>query len=152
MLKIRHRLIIVYFLATLFACGPRTGVHNDEVNQGCGNVTLPPSKEISVSTSDQRHGKELFKRNCAVCHAYTDAKVTGPGMRNILDRLPSGESYFRRYVANSDSLVRTSDAYALKLQSEYDIDYSHRLGDYPLSSEDLENLVAFIKVINRPVP
>lgn len=62
-------------------------------------------------------GEKLFKQNCAVCHTMTDQKLTGPGLAGVLNRVPGGD-WLKRYILNSEKLIRSGDVYANKIYEE----------------------------------
>lgn len=59
-------------------------------------------------------GKALFKANCASCHYASDKKSTGPGLKGVLGRIPSGDWKYS-WVKNSSALIKGGDAYALAI-------------------------------------
>ncbi|MGL4596945.1 MAG: c-type cytochrome [Bacteroidia bacterium] len=62
-------------------------------------------------------GKALFKANCASCHYASSKKGTGPGLKDVLDRIPKGDWKYK-WVKNSTALVNAGDAYAVKIFNE----------------------------------
>lgn len=105
--------LIVVVCLTSFACGPRSGVHNDrsENQAWCGTESIPPKLDSSSSI-----GYKLFKQNCAVCHSITDVKITAVGLAGIDARLPApAEEYFVKLTLNNERVYASGDAYARKL-------------------------------------
>jgi cytochrome c553 len=62
-------------------------------------------------------GAKLFKQNCAVCHALTDQKLTGPGLAGIFDRAPKGD-WLKNWILNNEKLIKAGDAYANKIYND----------------------------------
>ncbi len=151
----KNIIILCFILTSITACGPRSGIHEEykDNTPNCG-VVDNPNPSISAQTQSQENGRKIFKQNCAVCHSITDQKLTGPGFRGLLDRLPDHSDYFKKYVTNSDSIVKSGNSYSLKLHTEYDIDFVHNLANYnyPLSSNDIDDLIEFVKIIDLPIP
>jgi hypothetical protein len=63
-------------------------------------------------------GKALFKANCASCHKATEAKLTGPGLKGVLSRIPEGDWRYK-WVHGSQDFLKTGDSYAKKIFTEY---------------------------------
>jgi mono/diheme cytochrome c family protein len=133
----------IYFLFSIvslmaFSCGPRSGVSKSENidsdqpidyvvsdKNWCGNAVMDSQnydwaiKELKLD-GDGNHGYKLFKQNCAVCHALSDQKLTGPGLAGAYWRLPDPKAqWLKGYILNSDSIRKSGDPYAKKLHSEY---------------------------------
>lgn len=104
-------------LILLFACGPRTGIH--ELEQA-------KQKEEDKKTLDPEYltalqnGKKLFKEHCASCHGNFRASCTNSDMVKFEERLPPPpERYFMKYVLNSEKLRDSGDPYAIKIWEDY---------------------------------
>ena len=71
---------------------------------------------------DPAKGKTLFNTNCAACHKL-DKKMTGPALRNVQSRLEEDEGldidWIRAWIRNSSAMVKSGDAYANKIFTEY---------------------------------
>ncbi len=72
---------------------------------------------FSTNSFAQPDGKKLFKANCSSCHTATDKKITGPGLKGVLDRIPSGDWKYN-WVRNSAEVIKSGDAYAAKILAE----------------------------------
>ena len=102
--------------------------------------------------SDPVKGKALFNSNCAACHKL-DKKMTGPALRNVENRLLEDEGLDRewlyKWIRNSSSLIKSGDAYANKIYTEYN---GAAMTAYPqLSDDDLNNILAYTAQ-EKPVP
>ena len=98
------------------ACDPGLGV-----DPAWASLALPDSGYVAVdSVADV--GAELFRRNCAGCHAYGDA-VIGPDMTGVTHR--RSQTWIRGMVANPDSMLRV-DSLAQRLLVEYQIPMLNR--------------------------
>ena len=107
----------------------------------CNSKSLAPSgnadKDI-VTTEKQtkqfidalaENGETLFKTNCAVCHALNSADNGSPGLRYAIRDLPSS-SYFRAFISNSDSLLKTGEPYTAKIYADVGREqYQHHYGN-----------------------
>jgi mono/diheme cytochrome c family protein len=60
-----------------------------------------PAGAASTGRGDAAKGESIFKNNCAQCHAPTDERVVGPGLKGASSRhdfawLPNGYVTLRR--------------------------------------------------------
>lgn len=97
---------------------------------------------IDKISYEKPNGKNLFMKNCAVCHSMSSQKLTGPGMAGILNRAPKGD-WLNRYILNNNKLIRSGDAYANKLVAmNGGVD---GMGEYEyLTADELKALVQYI--------
>lgn len=93
-------------------------------------------------------GAKLFKQNCAVCHALTDQKLTGPGLAGIFDRAPKGD-WLSKWILNNEKLIKSGDAYANKIYNENG-KAAMTVFEGQLNDKDVEAILAYIK--NPPPP
>lgn len=92
-------------------------------------------------------GAKIFKQNCAVCHAVTDQKLTGPGLAGVFDRAPKGD-WLKNWILNNEKLIKSGDAYANKIYNENG-KAAMTVFEGQLNDKDVEALLAYIK--NPPV-
>jgi mono/diheme cytochrome c family protein len=84
-------------------------------------------------------GDELFKNNCAQCHAVND-KVVGPALGGITKRRPI--SWLIPWVKNSSKVIATGDEYAVKLFDDYG---KQQMPAFPqLSDKDVKDIVLWV--------
>lgn len=93
-------------------------------------------------------GAKLFKQNCAVCHALTDQKLTGPGLAGVFDRVPKGD-WLKNWILNNEKLIKSGDAYANKIYNDYG-KAAMTVFEGQLSGEDVDAIIAYMK--NPPPP
>ena len=74
-------------------------------------------KDTSLNKSKALTGENIFKMNCAVCHSMGTEKLTGPGLKNILEREPS-VNWLKNYILNNNKVIQSGDVYANKLVAE----------------------------------
>ena len=97
-----------------------------------------------ASGGDAIKGKELFNTNCAACHKL-DAKMTGPALRGVAQKYDMAWIY--KWVHNSTALIKSGDAAAVKISTEYN---GAVMTPFPqLSEADIDNIIAYTLYIAR---
>ncbi|HLG02360.1 MAG TPA: cytochrome c [Bacteroidia bacterium] len=99
--------------------------------------------QIEMVYSEWGHpinGAELFSKYCASCHSASASKVTGPGLKGVLDRIPGGKWKYD-YVRNSSALIAKGDLYANKIFREYNMT---TMTAFPgLSNEEIDAILYY---------
>ncbi len=91
-----------------------------------------------ASGADPVKGKELFNSNCAACHKL-DAKMTGPALRGVAQKYEMAWIY--KWVHNSSDLIKSGDAAAVKISTEYN---GSVMTPFPqLAEADIDNIIAY---------
>ena len=95
-------------------------------------------------------GAKIFKQNCAVCHALTDQKLTGPGLLNVGGRVPKPEAaWLTKWIKNNNKVIASGDTYAKTLVANNG--GSDGMSEFEfLTDDELKSLVAY--VIAPPAP
>lgn len=102
---------------------------------------------VSTNHASAADGKTVFKQNCAVCHALTDQKLTGPGLKGIADRAPKGDWLFN-WVKNNEKVIKSGDAYANNI-FHANGNMAMTVFEGTLSDDDIKAVIGFI--LNPPV-
>jgi cytochrome c2 len=93
-------------------------------------------------------GKSDFKANCASCHKASDQKLTGPGLKGVLSRIPEGDWRYN-WVHNSAALIKSGDSYANKIFKE---NGGSIMTTFPgLSKETIDGILAYVDKGDEPV-
>ncbi|HKC68879.1 MAG TPA: c-type cytochrome [Bacteroidia bacterium] len=103
---------------------------------------------VSINHASAADGKAIFKQNCAVCHALTDQKITGPGLKGIGDRAPKEGDWLFNWIKNNEKLIKSGDAYANKIYKENG-NTAMTVFEGVLSDDDIKAVEAYI--LNPPV-
>ncbi|HXC03324.1 MAG TPA: c-type cytochrome [Bacteroidia bacterium] len=103
---------------------------------------------LNVQQAQAADGKALFKANCASCHKPTAEKSTGPGLKGVLDRIPSGDWVYN-WVHNSSAVIKSGDAYAKKRFEEFG--GTTMTPNPQLSKEDIDAIIAYVNPGDEPV-
>lgn len=100
----------------------------------------------SAQEGDVAAGKSLFNTHCAACH-HLDKKMTGPALRGVTERLDN--AWLHKWIANSAEMVKSGDAYAVKIFDEYK---GSPMTAFPqLSEADIDNILAFTAQVKEEV-
>lgn len=126
-MKIQSFLLILLF--ALFGCFKQAN-KVEEPLPGCG---------VRCGNERQEQMPTVFKAKCAVCHSL-DKDMTGPKLRNILDRVPS-EEWFDAFIQHEDSLVKANDSYTMEVQKWSPVRGNH---NSELRDEELKELKDYL--------
>lgn len=89
---------------------------------------------------DAAKGEALFKNNCAQCHAVTDERVVGPGLKGATGR--HDFAWLSKWVRNSQAVIASGDPYAVKIYNEYS---KAQMTSFPnLSDDDIKGIFAYV--------
>ena len=95
----------------------------------------------------QPNGENLFKSNCAQCHSTSDAVVIGPGLKDVQKRHP--ESWILSWVHNSQAVIKSGDANAVKLFDQY----NHTvMPSFSLKDDEIKSILAYVKAEGEKAP
>lgn len=98
---------------------------------------------------DVAKGESLFKNNCAQCHAVTDERVVGPGLKGSTTR--NNIAWLTKWVKNSQAVIASGDPYAVKIYNEY---AKAQMTSFPnLSEDDIKGIFAYVdQAATAPAP
>lgn len=97
---------------------------------------------------DAAKGKELFSTLCQQCHAVTDEKVIGPGLKGIKSR--RDEAWLIKWIKNPQAVISSGDAYATALYAKYQPLVMQSFPD--LSDQDIKDILAHVEASANPAP
>ena len=104
--------------------------------------------EAPAGGGDAAKGETLFKNNCAQCHAVTDERVVGPGLKGVSSRHEF--SWLAKWVRNSQAMVAAGDPYAVKIYNEYS---KAQMTSFPnLSDDDIKSIFAYVDKASEAKP
>ncbi len=158
-------LLVISIVLTIFSCGPRSGIHNEnsdsseENKQGneqffCGNAVqennnVDWANKVLGLNGDNNKGRKLFMQNCAVCHSLNNQKLTGSGLYGVIDRVPNPKiEWLKKYILNSEKVYKSGDAYAKKLYKESDGALMTNFEEH-LTEQDINDILIYIAVNTR---
>lgn len=89
---------------------------------------------------DAAKGETLFKNNCAQCHAVTDERIVGPGLKGASTR--HDFAWLSKWVKNSQAVIASGDPVAVKLYNDYS---KAQMTSFPnLSDDDIKGIFAYV--------
>ena len=101
------------------------------------------------STYAQADGGKLFKSNCARCHNVGEAKLVGPGLKDVRSRW-SSQDHLIAWVQNSPEFLKTGDSYANALFDKFN---KSAMPAFPaLAKEDVTAILDFVDAENAKQP
>lgn len=95
----------------------------------------------SPAAKAQDKGKDIFEKNCAVCHKISDEKLVGPGLKDVTKR--HDKAWLKKFITASQDMVKAGDKAAVQLFNE---NGKIPMPDHKsLSDDDLNQLIAYIE-------
>ncbi|MBI3510381.1 MAG: c-type cytochrome [Bacteroidetes bacterium] len=92
-------------------------------------------------------GKKLFQANCAQCHFASDKMSTGPGLKDVLNRIP-GKDWAHAWVHDNAALLAKGDAYATQIKTKYQAS----MNKFPaLTNEEIDAILDYASKGEVPV-
>jgi len=94
----------------------------------------------SVSKA-QNKGKEIFEKNCAICHKLTEEKLVGPGLKDVTKR--RDKKWMKKFIPASQDMVKAGDKTAVQVFNE---NMKIPMPDHKfLTDADLDALITYIE-------
>lgn len=96
---------------------------------------------FSIQNSNaQPDGAALFKAQCAQCHSVGSNKIIGPGLKDVHTR--RNEAWILKWVKNSQAVVKSGDAYAVKLFNDYN---QTAMPSFSLADDEIKAILGYVK-------
>ena len=131
-------------LATVLMSG-QVKAQQDSVSAGGGGPAA--ATPVASSGGDADKGKAIFTNNCAQCHAVTEEKVVGPGLKGVQARTP-GKEWLHKWIRNSSALIATGDAYANQV---FNANGKIQMSSFTnLTDADIDGILAYIDKASAP--
>ncbi len=93
----------------------------------------------SVSIAQDK-GKEIYEKNCAICHKLSEEKLVGPGLKGMSER--HDNAWLKKFITASQDMVKAGDAKAVQIFNE---NGKIPMPDHKsLSDDDLNQLISYI--------
>ncbi|GAB3524963.1 c-type cytochrome [Emticicia fontis] len=95
---------------------------------------------------DAAKGEQLFKGNCAQCHAATNEQIVGPGLAGIDSRRDL--AWLKKWINNPMGVIASGDKYANELFNKFN---KTQMTAFPnFTDDDVKSIVAYIKTASAP--
>lgn len=94
---------------------------------------------FSFNAAQAQDGEAIFKANCASCHAVKE-KLIGPALKGVENR--HSEEWLIKWTKNSQALIKSGDAAAVKLFNEYN---KIVMPAFPLKDDEIKAIYAYVK-------
>lgn len=132
-------------LATVLLNGQAKAQQDSSASAGGGGPAA--ATPTAASGGDAEKGKALFTNNCAQCHAVTEEKVVGPGLKGVETRTP-GKDWLHKWIRNSSAVISSGDAYAVQV---FNANGKIQMSSFPnLTDADIDGILAYIKGSGAP--
>lgn len=91
-------------------------------------------------TSLAKTGEEIFNSTCNTCHAPTEKRMVGPGLKGITERRDI--EWIRSWIRNSQEMVAAGDSIGVALFEEY---FKSPMPGYPdFTDAEIDDLLKYI--------
>ena len=70
-------------------------------------ILIMASFLFSSVSQAQNKGKEIFDKNCSICHKLTEEKLVGPGLKGITER--RDKKWIKKFISSSTEMVKAGD-------------------------------------------
>jgi cytochrome c oxidase subunit 2 len=87
-----------------------------------------------------KEGEQLFKTTCIACHQISEAKLVGPGLKNVDKR--RSQEWLVKFIKNSQSLVQAGDKQAVEVFNQFN---KIPMPNHDYSDAQVLNIIAYIK-------
>jgi len=94
----------------------------------------------------QNEGETLFNQICVACHTIGQGKRIGPDLANVQQR--RSEAWLISFIKSSQSVIKSGDAYAVKLFNEYN---KMVMPDNGFSDDQIRSILNYIAA-KSPAP
>lgn len=137
--------LIVALCVLLFLVGKSFYITNPAPIQACATPDEPVFACGNVMTEEESEGSDIFRKNCERCHYSSDKKLTGPGLKDVSERIPKKpDNWLRLYLTNADSSIFKDDLYVKSLRKEYKHTSSHSHVPFRFSDTVWEYLLLYL--------
>ncbi len=102
------------------------------------------SLATQTKAQDAAKGETIFTQNCKVCHAPTDEKIIGPGLKDITKRRDL--AWLVKWIKNPAAVIASGDQYAVDLYAKYN---KTQMTAFPGYGEaEVNDILAYIEKVN----
>lgn len=95
----------------------RAKYYMDRINYFIPAIFMVGFLLVSPVNSYSQDGKQLFEKNCAVCHHIGQGKLVGPDLEGITQRRDI--EWLKKFIHNSQEFIKSGDPIAVQVYEEY---------------------------------
>lgn len=99
----------------------------------------------SSGASAQEDGETLYKQACGSCHALTNDKIVGPGLKDITKKRK--EDWLIKWIKGSTALIKSGDADAKAIFDKFN---GAVMPDQNFTDDEIRLILAFIDASSAP--
>jgi mono/diheme cytochrome c family protein len=110
------------------------------------DATAAATTAAPAADGDVAKGEELYKNNCAQCHAVTDEVVVGPGLKGIEER--RDYAWLKSWINNPMGVIGSGDKYANELYLKYNKTQMTAFANF--GDPEVKAVLAYIKSAGTP--
>lgn len=121
------------------------GQANGQDSAAASGATPAAAPAPASGGGDVAKGENIFKNNCAQCHATSDEVLVGPGLKGVRQRTP-GEAWLQKWIRNSANVIASGDAYAVQVYNKFQ---KIPMSTFPnLTDDDITSILDYIDSAN----
>ena len=140
----KNHFISFLFIIIIFASCNNAVKNSDRPTASNDTAVHKKTPVILTIKGDPEAGSKNFKMYCRACHTLSDQKITGPGMRNVFERIPPPQNeWLKKYILNSSKLRENGDVYAIQLYKDYNGSNMPAFENI-LSDKDINDILYFL--------
>jgi mono/diheme cytochrome c family protein len=94
--------------------------------------------QAAPARQDTSAGKQIFIQKCAACHTIGGGRLVGPDLKDAVQNQDT--TWLKKFVLAPDQVIASGDPIAVKLVEQYSV----QMPNLGLSSQDVENVLAYI--------
>jgi cytochrome c2 len=137
----KNILCFICFISIIFTSCWSEQWEDRVANGDTGSVTHGnPAPDTASHVISSSNGRLYFKSWCASCHNTSSKTSTGPGLMDVLERIPNNE-WGINFVQNEDSLIKSGDPYTIAMRKKSEIKWNHSFKQ--LTAEEIKQILSY---------
>lgn len=113
-------------------------------------ILFSANASVYAQEGDPKNGEQLFKTNCAACHAL-DKQLVGPALGGVVERLKTEQNldtdWLHKWIKDNEALRKSGDKYANEVYEKFN---KAAMNAFPnLTDTEINDILAY--TTNPPV-